>query len=146
MRTEIKGNRIDENCDGIAEPFPTLASGVVTKWSASGNTLKLTVLQITQQFPAGYKVQIKCAGSPRCSFRTKNLKTGKVSRGAANAITSLTKKQRSFKAGQTIEVWVSAPNYNTKVARFKLRKGKIPTTEPFCALPGQIRPQKTCTS
>ena len=65
-------------------------------------------------------------------------------RGASNVITSLTKKQRSFKAGQTVEVWVSAPNYNTKVARFKLRKGKIPTTEPFCALPGQIRPQKTC--
>ena len=28
------------------------------------------------------KVQIKCAGSPRCTFRTKSLKPGKVSRGA----------------------------------------------------------------
>ena len=64
-------------------------------------------------------------------------KAGKVSRGASNVLTSLAKKQRSFKAGQTIEVWVSAPNFNTKVARFKLRKGKIPTTEPFCAPPAR---------
>ena len=42
-----------------------------------------------------------------------------------------------FRAGQTVEVWVSAPNFNTKVARFVLkRKGKIPTTQPFCVLPG----------
>ena len=141
---EIKGNRIDENCDGTAEPFPTLGSGVVTKWSSRGSTLTLTVLQVTQQFPTGWKVQIKCAGSPKCAFRTKNLKAGKVSRGASSVLASLPKKQRSFKAGQTIEVWVSAPNFNTKVARFRLRKGKIPTTEPFCAVPGQITPSKTC--
>ena len=99
---EVRGNRIDENCDGTAEPFPTLTSGVVTKWSASGTTLKLTVLQVTQQFPKGWKVQIKCSGKPKCAFGTKSLKAGKVSRGAANVITSLTKKQRSFKAGQTV--------------------------------------------
>ena len=29
---EIKGNHIDENCDGMAEPFPTLTSGVVHNW------------------------------------------------------------------------------------------------------------------
>ena len=33
---EIKGNRIDENCDGLAEPFPTLTSGVVNKWDVEG--------------------------------------------------------------------------------------------------------------
>ena len=141
---EVKGNRTDENCDGTAEPFPTLTAGVVTKWSASGKTLKLSVLQITQQFPAGWKAEIRCAGSPKCSFRTKALKAGKIARGASNVITSLSKKQRSFKAGQVVEVWVSAPGYNTKVARFALRKGKIPTTQPFCVVPGNVRPQKTC--
>ena len=51
-------------------------------------------------------------------------------------ITSLSKKQRKFRAGQTVEVWVSAPSFNTKVARLVLKKGKIPTTQPFCVLPG----------
>ena len=31
--TEIKGNRIDENCDGVAEPFPTLTAGVAHTWT-----------------------------------------------------------------------------------------------------------------
>ena len=48
---EIKGNRIDENCDGLAEPFPTLTSGVATSWDAKGNTITLKTLQVTQQFP-----------------------------------------------------------------------------------------------
>ena len=38
---EIKGNRTDENCDGTAEPFPTLASGVVSKWDVKGSRLTL---------------------------------------------------------------------------------------------------------
>ena len=141
--TEIKGNRIDENCDGVAEPFPTLSSGVVTKWSASGTTLKLTVLQVTQQFPAGWKVQIKCSGKPKCSFGTKSLKAGKVSRGAANVIMSLTKKQRSFKAGQTVEVWVGAPNFNTKVARYGCARARSPrrSRSAWCpARPNRKRP------
>jgi hypothetical protein len=29
---EIRGNNFDENCDGFAEPLPTLSSGVVSKW------------------------------------------------------------------------------------------------------------------
>jgi hypothetical protein len=42
-------------------------------------------------------------------------------------------------------VWVSAPNFNTKVARLVLRKGKIPTTQPFCVLPGETKPKKSCS-
>ena len=33
---EIKGNSIDENCDGLAEPFPTLTAGVASKWDVEG--------------------------------------------------------------------------------------------------------------
>ena len=142
---EVRGNRLDENCDGLAEPFPTLTSGVASKWDVKGTRFTLTSLQVTQQFPKGWKVQIKCSGKPKCSFRTKSLKAGKVKRGAATIISSLSKKQRKFRAGQTVEVWVSAPNFNTKVARLVLRKGKIPTTQPFCVFPGQTKAQKTCT-
>ncbi len=141
---EVKGNRVDENCDTIAEPFPTLAAGVATSWDAKGNSITLKGLQVTQQFPRGWSVKILCKGS-KCPFKSKTLKKGKVKRSASNVITSLSKKQRKFRAGQTVEVWVSAPNFNTKVSRYALKKGKIPTTQPFCVLPGQTRPQKTCT-
>jgi hypothetical protein len=142
---EVKGNRFDENCDGLAEPFPTLTSGVASKWDVKGSRLTLTSLQVTQQFPKGWKAVIKCSGKPKCSFKSKSLKAAKVKRGAASVIAKLSKKQRRFKAGQTVEVWVSAPGFNTKVARLRLRKGKIPTTQPFCVLPGSTKVQKTCT-
>jgi DNA-binding beta-propeller fold protein YncE len=141
---EVKGNRIDENCDGFAEPFPTLAAGVATSWDAKGNRITLKTLQVTQQFPKGWSAKIMCKGK-KCPFKTKKLKKGKVKRSASNVITSLSKKQRKFRAGQTVEVWISAPNFNTKVSRYALKKGKIPTTQPFCVLPGQTRPQKTCS-
>jgi hypothetical protein len=142
--TEIKGNNIDENCDAFAEPFPTLGSGVVNKWDVKGTRFTLTTLQVTQQFPKGWKAKILCKGR-KCPFKSKKLKAGKVKRGASTIIRSLSKKQRRFRAGQTIEVWVSAPKFNTKVARLVLKKGKIPTTQPFCVLPGATKVQKTCT-
>jgi hypothetical protein len=142
---EVRGNRIDENCDGLADPFPTLASGVSTNWDVDGTRFTLKELKVTQQFPKGWSVKIVCSGKPKCPFSSKTLKPGKVSRAASNVIGSLSAKQRKFRAGQTIEVWVSAPNFNTKVGRLVLKKNKIPTTQPFCVLPGQSKPQKTCS-
>jgi hypothetical protein len=141
---EIKGNNVDENCDSVAEPFPTVTSGIVSRWDVKGSRLTLTTLQVTQQFPKGWKAKIFCKGK-RCPFRSKTLKAGKVRRGAATIISSLRKSQRRFRAGQTIEVWVSAPGFNTKVARLVLKKGKIPTTVPFCVKAGETRVQKTCS-
>jgi hypothetical protein len=48
---EIRGNSRDENCDGLAEPFPTLGAGVASKWDVKGTSFRLTALQVTQQFP-----------------------------------------------------------------------------------------------
>jgi hypothetical protein len=139
---EIRGNRIDENCDGVVEPFPTLTSPVATRWDIHGARFKLVQLTISQ-LPKGWTAQIRCAGK-KCPFKRRTLK-GKAKKGVANVLGSLPKSRRSFQAKQTIEVWVSAPNVNTKVARLALKKGKIPSTQPFCALPGATKPQKTCS-
>jgi hypothetical protein len=142
---EIKGNRIDENCDGLAEAFPTLASGVVHNWGFSKRSTSFTlrVLSITQQLPKGIGVTVKCSGK-KCPLKSKKLKLPKVKKNALNVFGSLTKKQRKFRAGQTVEVWVSAPNFNTKVARIKLKKGKTPVIEALCVVPGQTKPVKKC--
>jgi DNA-binding beta-propeller fold protein YncE len=142
---EIKGNRLDENCDGIAEPFPTLTSGVVHNWSfkKSSPSFTLKVLSITQQLPKGISVTIKCSGK-KCPLRSKTLKLPKAKNNALNVFPSLTSKQRKFRAGQTVEVWISAPNFNTKVARIALKKGKQPVIEPLCVAPGDTTPKKSC--
>ena len=134
----------DENCDGLAEPFPTVASGVGSKWDVKGSRLTLTSLQVTQQFPTGWKARILCKGS-KCPFRSKTLKAGKVKKAASTIISALSKSQRRFRAGQTLEIWVSAPSFNTKVARLVLKKGKIPTTVPYCVKTGETKVQKTCS-
>jgi sugar lactone lactonase YvrE len=142
---EIKGNRIDENCDTIAEPFPTLTTGVGHTWgfTKKSPTFALKGLTITQQLPKGMTVTLKCSGK-RCPFKSKKLKLPKAKHNAINAFRALTKKQRKFRAGQTLEVWISARSFNTKVARIKLKRGKNPAIESLCVLPGQTKPQKTC--
>lgn len=141
--SEIRGNRVDENCDGVAEPFPTVASGVVTRWHVRGAQFRLTSLRITQSFPRRWRVRISCSGR-RCPFKAKTLKRGKVRNGSSNVIRSLRSRQRRFRAGQTLEVWVSASGYTTKVARYRLRRGRIPSAQPLCAVPGARTPQRTC--
>ncbi|MDA0168956.1 MopE-related protein [Solirubrobacter taibaiensis] len=144
--TEIKGNSIDENCDGVAEPFPTVTSNVAHDWSWKKRSTYFTLkaLRVTQSFPKGWKAVIKCSGK-KCPFKSKTLKAAKVKKQASSVIASLSSKQRKFRAGQTIEVWVSAPNFNTKVARITLKKGKQPAIVPYCVLPGSTKVQKTCT-
>jgi len=52
---------------------------------------------------------------------------------------------RTFRVKQTLEVWISAPGFNTKVAQLRLKSGKIPTTVPLCVPPVATRPQSSCT-
>ena len=82
--TEIKGNRIDENCDGTAEPFQTLAVGVSHGWDFKKSSVILTLksLLITQQSPAGMKVKIFCKGK-KCPFKSKKLEAGEGEEGCA---------------------------------------------------------------
>ena len=137
---EIRGNHVDENCDGLAEPLPTLSTGVSTKWDFQGTRFTLTQLMISSP-PRGAKLEIRCSGKG-CPFAHRRL-SGKVRRGVINALPSLRRKVQ-FRAKQTIEVRVSASGFNTKVAQLRLRAGHIPTTVPLCLPPGALRPQRTC--
>jgi hypothetical protein len=138
---EVPGNKVDENCDGIVAPFPTLTSLVGTKWNVVGKRFKLNQLTLSQ-LPEHWTAQIRCAGS-HCPFKRAALK-GRAERGVASVLRSLPARQRRFRAGQTLEVWISAPQFNTKVARLVLKKGRIPSTQSLCVLPGAVKPQKRC--
>ena len=137
---EVRGNRGDENCDGLAEALPTLSAGVATRWHVDDKRFKLIGLLISTT-QRGAKFEIRCTGK-RCPFARRSL-SGKARRGVINALPSLRPKVRYF-AKQTIEVRVSAPGFNTKVAQLKLRAGHIPTTTGLCLPPGVTRPQRNC--
>ena len=137
---EVRGNRVDENCDGLAEPFPTVTSGVSAKWDINGARFKLTQLTISNP-PNGATLEFRCAGKS-CPLKSKKL-SGKIRRGLLNARSSLGKKVR-YRAGQTIEVRIAATGFNTKVAQIKLRAGRTPSVVALCLAPGASKPQKTC--
>ena len=139
---EIRGNRIDENCDGLAEPFPTVTSGVSAKWDINGSRFKLTQLTISNP-PKGAKFEFRCAGRA-CPLKSKKLTGGKPRRGLVDVRKSLGGKLK-YRAGQTIEVRISAAGFNTKVAQIRLRAGKTPSVVALCLAQGASRPQKTCT-
>jgi hypothetical protein len=137
---ELGGNKVDENCDGLAEALPTLTAGVSTNWDVDHKRFTLRRLLISTP-PRGAKLEILCMGK-HCPFKRHPL-SGKVRRGFLNAIHSLGRKVH-FRAKQTLEVRISKPGFNTKVAQLKLLDGRIPTTTPLCLPPGATRPQRTC--
>jgi hypothetical protein len=138
---EIGGNKVDENCDGLAEGLPTLSLGLSTKWKVIRTRFTLTQLNITA--PArGAKLEVRCSGKG-CPFKRRPV-SGKVRHSLLNALPSLHHKTH-FRAKQTLEVRITKKGFNTKVAQMKLRAGRIPTTIPLCLPPHASRPQRSCT-
>ena len=87
----------------------------------------------------------KCSGK-KCPFKTKTLKAAKVKKSASSVISSLSKQAAASSASvRRMEIWVSAPSFNTKVARITFKKGKQPVLVPYCVLPGSSKVQKTCS-
>jgi hypothetical protein len=120
----------------------TVGALVGTRWVIHGTRFSLRQLTLSQ-LPKTWTAQIRCAGR-HCPFARRTLK-GRVKRGTASVLGSLKRSQRRFRAGQTLEVWVSAPGLNTKVARLTLKPGRIPATRALCAPAGAVKPQKRCS-
>ena len=90
----------------------------------------------------GGVVTLTCSGK-HCPFKTKSFKRAKHS-STIDVVQKLKASQRRFRAGQTLDVSVAAPNRNAKVLRFKLRSGKTPTGGHYCIPLGTKKVQRTC--
>jgi DNA-binding beta-propeller fold protein YncE len=138
---EIRGNAVDENCDGRREPFRRITSPVSTSWSVDGRRLTLAAMR-ARRLPRGARVQIRCAGK-RCPFRRVNVRVRRG--GTVNLLTSLKgRRAKRFRAGQTLEIRITARGFNGKVLRYALRPGRIPTARELCLPNGASRPQRRC--
>ena len=122
-------------------PRRTVGALVGTRWEIHGTRFSLRQLTLSQ-LPKTWTAQIRCAGR-HCPFARRTLK-GRAKHGTASVLGSLKRSQRRFRAGQTLEVWVSAPGLNTKVARLVLKKGRIPSTQALCAAPGAKKAASRC--
>jgi hypothetical protein len=106
-------------------------------WTVRRTRLTLTQL-LVRELPDGAVVTVSCSGK-RCPIKKATIKPKGRSR---NLLSSL--KARRFRAGQTVDVRITALNHHTKLMRFKLTKGKVPVGKQYCVRAGERKLRRTC--
>ena len=117
-------------------PLADLDSTVLTFWSVAGRKLTLQSL-LLRHLHKGWKATVTCKGT-RCPFRSRALRPRQPNRGTLQAIKLLGRK-RTFRAGSTVTVRITAPGFNARLVIFKLRAGKLPRGVARCQSAGQTR-------
>jgi len=136
---EIAGNAVDENCDGVRAPLARVNAAVENTWNVRGSRIRALRLRVIR-VPAGATIRVSCKGRG-CPF--KKAKTVRVTRaGAVDLLKTLKGANRRFRAGQTLEIRITAPNRIGKVISFRFKTRKIPTGTTACLAPGATRPTR----
>jgi hypothetical protein len=135
---EVGGNAVDENCDGIREDLPPITANVSSGWRTNGPRVTVDRLLITSG-SAGMTVEFRCTGR-RCPVTRRT--TTAARGGRVNVLRSIQRYRRRFRAGQTLEVRVTAPDRIGKVVRYKLIRGRSPVGRTLCLPPGESSPRR----
>jgi hypothetical protein len=125
---------------------PRVESPVLVLWGVNRKRIFLLRMKITN-VPTGGKAQLRCKGR-RCPFR--RFSSTKRRNGAITLFKEIKptrvvgKRKRSFRAGQRLQLRITAPGHIGKVVKYRLRKGRIPSASaPLCLPPGATKPA-TC--
>jgi hypothetical protein len=135
---EIPGNAVDENCDGIRADLPQLTSNVSSGWRVKGSKVAVERLLITSA-SANVTVEFRCSGS-RCPVKRRTLTSARG--GRVNVLNAIKRWRHRFRAGQTLEVRISAPDRIGKVVRYKLVARRSPVGQTLCLAPGATSPAR----
>jgi hypothetical protein len=138
---DIPANGKDEDCDGKDAPRPAVQATVAHGWSVLHSDVTLTRL-LVKKLARNAKVEVRCLGGG-CPFKRLNAK-GKPRNGTLNLMKTLKGDRHEFRAGQTLEIRITARRFIGKVMRFKLRAGKLPVARELCLPPGAKKPRKRC--
>jgi hypothetical protein len=123
-----------------------ITSPVRVTWGVSGKRIFLLRLNVTR-VPKKTTVQLRCSGK-QCPFKRKSSKRRR--KGTITLFKEIKaskvvgKKQRSFRAGQRLELRITAAGYIGKVLRYQLKKSKIPSGKELCLPVGAKKPRKRC--
>jgi hypothetical protein len=130
---DTPGNGSDENCDGHDAALPRITSAIKHKWLITGPRFTAVTLSASN-VPAGAQIRLICKGKG-CKLKKKTIKISKA--GTVSLLKSLSKKQRKFRAGQSLEIQIFAPSRIGKdvVLKFKNNR-KAPSVARRCLAPG----------
>ncbi len=120
-------------------PVPALATPVSAGWKVKGSRITLTRLLVSGA-PPGASATLTCKGS-RCPLKSK--RTGKLAGGRLDVLKALGSKH-TFRAGQTLDLLISAPGYHGRLLRFTLHAGKRPKPAVYCVPLGTKTLKRSC--
>ena len=133
---EVRGNRIDENCDGRADDYLAITSPLNWSWRVNGARAAITKLT-ARDIPSGATIELRCVGK-RCPVKRKQAATPRGP--SVDVLGALGGRRWHFRAGQTLEIRITAPERIGKVVRFQLQAGRIPRGKALCLRPAASRP------
>lgn len=130
---EVRGNAVDENCDGRAEPYPRApATATLTSSSVRGGRTRiksLVVRQVTQVF----SVRVRCTGG---GCRTRVNRTFSVRPGSQKLLLTGLAYGLRLAPGAKLSIKVAADGYLSRVFVYTMRRGRSPSRSARCANPG----------
>jgi hypothetical protein len=135
---ELPGNAVDENCDGIRADLPPIVANVSSSFNVRGARVRVDRLLITSG-SAGMTIEFRCRGS-RCPVTRRTIEAPRG--GRVNVLRAVRRYRARFRAGQTLEVRVTAPDRIGKVVRYPLVRGRTPVGRTLCLAPGARTPKR----
>jgi hypothetical protein len=125
---------------GLHELGRAMTATVSARWSVRGADIRLRRLRAAK-LPSGATVLVRCIGR-RCPFTRRTAATRKGTR--LDLLDELGPAVRRLRAGQTVEVLVTAHGYAGELVRWRLRSGHKPRAVRRCVPLGNTKPQRRC--
>ena len=133
---EIRGNAVDEDCSGRADPFAAPQAEIASRWRMTERGAKALRL-IVRGAPAGAVVELRCRGEGCPKPRTVRIT---VKAGGKDVKLHKRLRGHRLKPGARVEVRVLVDGTIAPVARFAIRRGKVPKRTSLCLTPGAAKP------
>ncbi|MCW3066534.1 MAG: putative internalin [Solirubrobacterales bacterium] len=132
--TEIPGNKVDENCDGIAAPFGRVRTGIRFAFTPDHRVATLDVVHV----PSTATVKTICRGGG-CAFGSRTTRNPHRTVHLGSLFRS-----RALHVGARIEVDITQSGHIGKVERFTVVSQALPHFQDLCQQPG-AKPTRTCS-
>jgi streptogramin lyase len=135
---EIRGNQIDEDCNGRAAPFRRIRSPVRSAFSLFASFTRVTRLTVLR-VPARVRIELRCRGAG-CFDGVKRIRVRRA-KDAVNARRRFL-RGRELRPGAVLELRILKRQFIGKVVRYTIRSTSLPRSRVLCLPPGAKRPRR----
>ena len=133
---EIRGNRIDEDCNGRDAPFRRVRTPVRSAFALFASFTRVTRLTV-RRVPARARIELRCRGC------FKGVKRIRVRRAKASVdVRRRFLRGRELRPGAVLELRIRKRLFIGKVVRFTVRRTRLPRSRVLCLPPGAKRPRR----